>query len=72
MHSKPCIPEMDFAGELVSVALDRSLKPRLEVFGSVSVSERLKGRVRLVSTSWWTLTYILLVIGHAGYQLVGK
>jgi NADPH:quinone reductase-like Zn-dependent oxidoreductase len=48
MRSKPSIPEMDFAGELVSlgqsVPLNRGLKPGVEVFGSVSVGEHLKGQ----------------------------
>lgn len=48
LRSKPSIPEMDFAGELVSlgqsVPLNRRLKPGLEVFGSIAVGEHLKGQ----------------------------
>lgn len=48
LRSKPCIPEMDFSGEIVGVGaavpLTRGLEPGAHVFGSVSVSEHLKGQ----------------------------
>ncbi|KEF54332.1 uncharacterized protein A1O9_09498 [Exophiala aquamarina CBS 119918] len=53
LRNKPCIPEMDFSGELVSVGTsesvpllskDRGLKPGLQVFGSIPVGLHLKGQ----------------------------
>lgn len=48
LRTKPCIPEMDFSGEVVSVGagvpLTRGLEPGTLVFGSVSVSEHLGGQ----------------------------
>lgn len=48
LRTKPYIPEMDFAGEIVQVdeTLDssRGLKPGLEVFGTIPVPDHLKGQ----------------------------
>ena len=53
LRRKPCIPEMDFSGEIVSVGNsesvpllleDRGLKPGRQVFGSIPVGEHLKGQ----------------------------
>lgn len=50
---KPCVPEMDFSGEIVSVGNsetvpllleDRGLYPGLQVFGSIPVVEHMKGQ----------------------------
>ncbi|KAJ9603162.1 hypothetical protein H2200_012457 [Cladophialophora chaetospira] len=47
LKTKPSIPEMDFAGHIVEIGsgVDQSLElePQLEVFGSIPVSEHLKG-----------------------------
>ncbi|KIX06484.1 uncharacterized protein Z518_04460 [Rhinocladiella mackenziei CBS 650.93] len=48
LRTKPCIPEMDFAGEIVQVGDDaaatHSFKPGVEVFGSIPVPEHLNGQ----------------------------
>ncbi|KAK5061604.1 hypothetical protein LTR84_008148 [Exophiala bonariae] len=48
LRRKPCIPEMDFSGEIVSVGaavpLTRGFEPGVQVFGSVSVAEHLRGQ----------------------------
>src|ERR1700761_6669466 len=47
LRTTPSIPEMDFAGRILEVGIDvdpvRGLKPGLDVFGSIPVSEHLKG-----------------------------
>ena len=48
LRTKPCIPELDFAGELVQISdgvnSSRGLKPGVDVFGSIPVSDHLKGQ----------------------------
>jgi reticulon-4-interacting protein 1, mitochondrial len=48
IRTKPCIPEMDFAGTIVKVSEDYplstgSLEVGMQVFGSVPVGEHMKG-----------------------------
>jgi reticulon-4-interacting protein 1, mitochondrial len=48
LRTQPCIPELDFAGEIVQIGdgvnISRGLIPGLDVFGSIPVSDHLKGQ----------------------------
>ena len=48
LRTKPCIPELDFAGQIVqadeTIVESRGLKPGVRVFGSIPVPEHLKGQ----------------------------
>jgi NADPH:quinone reductase-like Zn-dependent oxidoreductase len=65
LRTKPSIPEMDFAGQIVDVGVDvdpsRGLKPGIDVFGSIPVSDHLKGHGSLSDYVVLDACYVTIV-----------
>ncbi|KIW62267.1 hypothetical protein PV04_10459 [Phialophora macrospora] len=81
LRAKPSIPEMDFAGQIVEVGVDADpsggLKPGVEVFGSIPVSDHLKGQGSLSDYVILDACYVAIVPkgvdmqGAAGLPIAG-
>ncbi len=64
-RTAPSIPEMDFAGQIVEVGTSvnpsRGFKPGMDVFGSIPVSEHLKGHGALCEYVILDCDYVSIV-----------